>query len=471
MRSSSLSSQSRPSDYSFPILLPFLLVLAVLFYFWHTSDFANPELLFILGSLFFFLCFFFAKTGLVLLVISMLFSPEITLGFLSFRAVDIRLEDLMIPVLLFAWLGRLTIKREYRIITRSPLNVPILILLGWTLFSTAYALVNGGTQLLPALFYTLKSIQFFCIFFLVLNYVRAVPTIRQFLFFVLLTLALVGIYTLVQVPSVEIFTEKRITAPFEGSTPEPGTVGGYMAFLLLMILAMFLYEENAIRRWGFGFLGAVVLIPFIYTLNRTSYVALLGGLACLVFLERKRKSLVFLFLAFLLTSPLWVPRAVKDRIAFTWEDAQNPGRTMGVDSSFQGRIVVYEKVWNCLKNPPQTFLGCGVGSTDMPDSQYARTLYEIGFVGVGLWAWIFVRLFRISRWLFETVTEGTWRGMVQGYRVGLVAILLHGFGAITFYTVRIMEPFWFITGLVVSLYLIKISETTPVEAVSRGEIP
>ncbi len=77
---------------------------------------------------------------------------------------------------------------------------------------------------------------------------------------------------------------------------------------------------------------------------------------------------------------------------------------------------------------------------------------------MGIWLWIFWRLFRMSQWLFDALEGGYRKGMVLGYRAGLVGILLHGFGAITFYIVRIMEPFWFITGLIVSLYFLKLRE-------------
>jgi hypothetical protein len=46
-----------------------------------------------------------------------------------------------------------------------------------------------------------------------------------------------------------------------------------------------------------------------------------------------------------------------------------------------------------------------------------------------------------------------------GYQAGLLGLAIHGFGAVTLYIVRIMEPFWFVSGLVVSLYLIKIRES------------
>ena len=43
------------------------------------------------------------------------------------------------------------------------------------------------------------------------------------------------------------------------------------------------------------------------------------------------------------------------------------------------------------------------------------------------------------------------RGLSVGFIAGLVGLLIHAFGANTFIIVRIMEPFWFLVGIVVAL--------------------
>lgn len=423
--------------------------------------FLSPELqpYLILFALFFVVISFLNITvGLVFMTFAMIFSPEFSMGSVGFRSLTIRAEDILIPLLMFAWVARSALQKEFRLLVGSPLNIPLLAILIFSIFSAIRGVNTGSVREVTApIFYIGKTMEFFAIFFLVLNYVRDEQKIRLFLFFVLLTLSAIGIYTLIQVPSVEIFTERRITGPFEG-TADPGTMGGYMAFLLLIVFSLFLYEERPPLKVLYGLIGGIVIIPFIYTLNRTSYAALLGGLMFISFVERKRKWLVLLLISLILASPFWVPQPVKERIAFTWEDAVHPGRVMGVDSSSQGRVYGFWIMWDCVRWGANIIFGCGVGVSDNPDNQYSRTLHEIGPIGLGLWAWVFLRLFRISRWLFDSLKEHTLKGLVLGYRAGLVGILFHGLGSATLYTVRIMEPFWFITGLVVSLYMIRLGK-------------
>jgi hypothetical protein len=421
----------------------------------------TQTLLLILGFFFFFLCFVSMKLGLILMALSMLFSPEFEIGSTGWKSIAIRIEDILIVILVLAWLARIAVRRESRLFIYSPLNRPILLLLGLSIFSTLWGFAKGRVSSVTSILYLLKTMEYFVIFFLVVNYVQSERPIKLFLFFSLLTVSFIGLYTLPQVPSVQIFTTHRITAPFEGS-PEPATVGGYMAFLLLILFSIFLYEEKPVMKWCYAILGIIIFIPFLFTLNRTSYISLMAGVFFIAFLERRKWLTIFL-ICLVVTSAFWLPHSVKDRIAYTWEDAINPGRNLGVDESLQHRIYAFPKVWGTFKYSP--LIGWGVGSLDIVDSQYGRTLHEVGILGLGFWIWIFLRLFRISKWLFSSMEKGILKGMVLGYRAGLIGILLHGFGAITFYIIRIMEPFWFVSGLVVSLYLIKIREQ------SKAEIP
>jgi hypothetical protein len=43
------------------------------------------------------------------------------------------------------------------------------------------------------------------------------------------------------------------------------------------------------------------------------------------------------------------------------------------------------------------------------------------------------------------------RGLSVGLIAGLVGLLVHAIGANTFIIVRIMEPFWFLAGIIVAL--------------------
>lgn len=417
------------------------------------------------AGLFFFVSFFFMPVGLVLMVLSMLFSPEFNVGSLGTRAITIRIEDILIPVLMLSWLAQNALRKQRTIFQDTPLNTPIFCLLVLMLISTLRGMATGWVPGPVAFFYIFKTVQFFFIFYIIANSVRTRGEIHLYLWFMILTFALIGFYTLRQVPSVEIFTERRISAPFEGA-PEPATIGGYMAFLLLIVFSLFLYEKKKILKGLLLGVGVIAFIPFVYTLSRTSYAALIAG-AIFIAAVQKKKSMILFIIAGSAILYFLVP-ALGERIAFTWKDAANPGRDYGVDMSFGERIYSFKKMWETARTSP--LIGWGVASFLYPDNQYSRTIHEIGFLGLGLWLWIFIRLIKISRWVFDSLEGGMLKGLALGYSAGVIGILLHGFGAITFYIVRIMEPFWFVSGLMMSLYALQLQTVAESDHLSERHV-
>lgn len=417
------------------------------------------------GIFFFFVSFFSMRVGLVIMTVAMLFSPEFKAGSIGFRSVTLRMEDVLIPILILSWLAQRAMRRDRALLISTPLNIPIMLLLGLSVVSTLRGLLSDWVEALPAFFYIFKTSQYFVIFYLFASYVETERQVKFYLWFGILTAAMIGLYTLMQVPSVQIFSQQRITAPFEG-TPEPATVGGYMVFLLLIIFSLFLYQTHPVPRLLLGALGIIIFIPFLFTLNRTSYAALFLGLVYIGFSAKEKRRPIIVMAVIFLLAQAFIP-SVRERIAFTWVDASNPGRELGVDFSFQERIYAFRKIWGPWKSSP--FIGWGITSIDMVDSQYARTLHEIGIIGLGLWLWIFTRLMKISRWLFEANDDPTLKGMVLGYSAGVLGLLLHAFGAITFYIVRIMEPFWFVSGLIMAMYLIQMGKPSEPESEALPE--
>jgi len=50
--------------------------------------------------------------------------------------------------------------------------------------------------------------------------------------------------------------------------------------------------------------------------------------------------------------------------------------------------------------------------------------------------------------VFEETGDPLHRGISMGFLAGFIELLVHSIGANTFIIVRIMEPFWFVTGMV-----------------------
>jgi O-antigen ligase len=85
------------------------------------------------------------------------------------------------------------------------------------------------------------------------------------------------------------------------------------------------------------------------------------------------------------------------------------------------------------------------------DAQYVRVLVEAGLIGLAAFLWLLWRTLWAARDTYRQVAGTRFEGLALGYVAGLIAMMTHCFGANTFIIVRVMEPFWFLTGAIVCL--------------------
>jgi O-antigen ligase len=93
------------------------------------------------------------------------------------------------------------------------------------------------------------------------------------------------------------------------------------------------------------------------------------------------------------------------------------------------------------------------------DAQYPKILAETGIVGLLAFAWLVYALFRVGASTWQNAQDDLLRGLSVGLIAGLVGLLVHAIGANTFIIVRIMEPFWFLVGIVIALASIREEST------------
>ena len=157
-------------------------------------------------------------------------------------------------------------------------------------------------------------------------------------------------------------------------------------------------------------------------------------------------------------SPLIIPRVAKNRIAETFTQPVQEGQIrvgkLRFDTSASARIVSYQEALSDWQERP--ILGHGVTGYTFMDAQYPRILVETGIIGLLAFGWLVYALFQVSLSAWRDSQSDLLRGLSVGLIAGLVGLLVHAVGANTFIIVRIMEPFWFLTGIVISL--ISISE-------------
>jgi hypothetical protein len=394
-----------------------------------------------------------SSASLYLLIFSMLLSPEFAAGRVQGRGVGgreitIRLEDILLIVIGFGWFARAIIFREHAVIRYTPVNRPIVYYIVACVVATLLGVAAGRVKPLTGLFFVLKYIEYFVIFFLVVNIVATRAQIEKYLAAALATALFISLFAIAQIPSGE-----RATAPFEGETGEPNTLGGYLVFMMAIACGLLLELPSRALRGTLLIMLVIMGVALMATLSRSSFLAA-GVLLCAILAtQRRRLGVVMAVLFVFALLPLVSPASVKERVSDTFFGRQYGGEIKiggaALDLSTTERLRSWQYVFHGWAQRP--VFGSGVTGYAWADAQYVKTLGETGLAGMCAFLFMLYRLGRTAREHYRTETDDFCRGLALGFFLGLIAVMAHAIGANSFIIVRIMEPFWLCAGFVMLL--------------------
>jgi len=408
-----------------------------------------------------FLSFLHTELALHIILLSMLLSPEIVVG--GFAGVSIgkpdtkgdvlvvRIEDLILTTVCLAWLARAAIFKDVGLVRKTPLNGPIVAYTVTLVVATLLGTFAGNVRPLRGFFFTLKYVEYFVVYFMAVNYIQDERQLRRLLGTAVATCAISAVMGIAQIPSGE-----RVSAPFEGKYGEPNTFGGYLVFMLAVILGLALAAKTLPARLRWFALAALTAAPLLYTLSRTSWLAALPMLLTLILLSPRRLIVIVAVGGAIILGSAVFPKQVLDRYDYTFHAPEARGEFRVGSARFDTSTSARVESWGYgirgwLKRP---LLGYGVTGFAFMDAQYVRVLVEGGLLGLAAFLWLLWRILRTA-WDTYRRTVGTrFEGLALGYIAGFAAMITHCIGANTFIIVRIMEPFWFLTGIVTILPLL-----------------
>lgn len=411
-----------------------------------------------LGLIMFILAVVRTDLALYFLILSMLLSPEISLGGIEEkgvsggRSVVIRLDDLFLMLIAFGWLARSAIFKEIGLVLKSPINGAIYAYTAIFIIATGAGMLYEDVEPFLGIFNCIKFIQYFILFFMVLNNIESEKHAKRLINVAIFTAFIIAIYAISQIPSGE-----RVTAPFEGKGGEPNTLGGYMLFMLSITLALFLESRNFYRSVFFAFMSILSIIALFYTESRSSYIGLLFSFIALSFFARKRNFLFVGIIITLIFSSLMLPDRVIERINLTFQSEveTNPfeqeDELEKIDSSTAARLRSWGEAITGWKKYP--ILGWGVTGFMFIDAQYLKVLVETGTLGILTFIILLSAIYRNLKKTYLAVRgiDDYYQGIALGTFAGFVGLCGHAIGTNTFIIIRIMEPFWLFMGIVVSI--------------------
>lgn len=394
--------------------------------------------------------------SLYILVYSMLLSPELIVGGMgggatAGRGVTLRFDDFLLVMIGFVWLVKAAIHKSEAPIKRTPLNGPIMFYSVASLFATLMGVLQGHVRPLTGFFFTLKYLEYFFLYFMVVNAVTNLEDARKLITAALFTCFLVSLFAIGQIPSGE-----RASAPFEGETGEPNTLGGYMVFMLAIITGLLITPQAAPKKLPLLILMGTGGLALLATLSRASFLGAAVITVILVLFVSYRKPVLFmLVLVGIIASPWWTPDAVKKRVLYTFTQAPERGQIrlggIRVDTSTSDRLRSWQASFDVWKKSP--VWGNGVTGGPFMDAMYPRVLTEMGLLGIVAFLLLLWTLFRLGWTTYQSGPDPPTRGLALGFLLGLVGLLVHALGSNTFIIVRIMEPFWLFAALITRAFI------------------
>ena len=404
----------------------------------------------LLSSIVFTIALIKTDIALIILIFSMLLSPELKIGGIRGRAVVLRLDDILLLTVFLGWLAKMAMNKELGLFKRTALNQPIIGYVLICLIATALAVLQGQSDPKESIFYLLKYFEYFLLFFMVVNNIKSMEQIKLFVFCMFLTCFLAG----ANAWWVHFSVGGRASAPFEGRSGEANTFAGYLILMISVVVGLLLCSRHKQQVWLVGLL-AFLFGPFLWTMSRGAWLGLLPAVTTLMALTKKRKMVLLTTVGILaVLSPILLSDAVQQRARSTFM----PGRhytVFGREMAFAESGVIRIEGWkgSIKKWYKRPLLGYGVpGFGVVGDSQYVRVLREVGMIGFVIFTWLIVMIFRVGRDTFKACSGNDFaQGLSLGFVAGLTGLLTQALTVETFIIVRIMEPFWFLTAIIVML--------------------
>ena len=401
-------------------------------------------------------CFMNPELGLYILVCAMLLGPQFGFGdsageSVRGRGVTLRLDDLLLLIIGFSWFLSTAIHKERGLFLKTPLNRYIAAYFLVCLVSTLIGYLMGSVKGMAGIFFVIKYFEYYIVYFMAVNYLKEKKQMERLVFTMLIVCLIVCVVGIYQVPS-----GRRVSAPFEGETGEPNTLGGYLVLMLSLVLGLLLNKYGTTKqKFFFGGLVFFILITLAATLSRGSWLALGPMLLALIYFNKRKMVVIVPLLFVIILSAFLLPSGVKERVMFTFSQPLEQGQlavgAVRIDTSTSARLNSWKKVMtkDFIKHP---LLGYGVTGYKFLDAQYPPLLAETRFSRLFSFIALLIAIYKNAlqtRRRYED--DPFYLGVSTGFLAGFFAMLTHAIGSNTFIIVRIMEPFWFLTAILIMI--------------------
>jgi putative inorganic carbon (HCO3(-)) transporter len=244
-----------------------------------------------------------------------------------------------------------------------------------------------------------------------------------------------------------------------GSFGQPNELGAYLAMSTTFCAAAFMGVKSWFGRAGLGLAVLLGVYAIFLCLSRGAMAAVAVGLAFVAL--RSSKWMAIPMLLVLVTSPLWAPQSVKDRIA---ESQVSVDGSDEVEVTRSGRTRL--GAWKIALDSAQDHIldGLGYGALHLvlqdavaqgedevagsAHNTYLRMLAEMGIFGLAAFLFLLWQCFSLAMRGIRQATNKMDRQIAVGMLGTTLALCVTcGFGD-RFHEIKTMGAFWLVAAMV-----------------------
>ena len=402
------------------------------------------------------ICFMSPALGLYILICAMLLGPQFGMGGTDItssrsRGITLRLDDFLLLIIGFSWFLSTAVNKERGLFLKTPLNRYIGYYFLACLVSTLIGYMMGRVKETAGIFFVLKYFEYYIVFFMAVNYLKEKKQMERLVWTMLIVCLIVCAIAIYQIPS-----GIRVSAPFEGAEGEPNTLGGYLVLILSLVLGL-LFSNYGTKKQKifFGVLIFFILPTLAATQSRSSWLSLGPMLLALICFSKRKLAVIIPLILLVIVTAFLLPSTVKERALYTVSQKAEEGQLkvggVRIDTSTSARLISWKNVLtkDFIQQP---LLGYGVTGYSFIDAQYPRVLAETGLLGLFFFIALLTAIYRNTLQTRRRYADDPfYLGISTGFLAGFFAMLIHAIGANTFIIVRIMEPFWFLTAIIIMI--------------------
>lgn len=368
----------------------------------------------------------------------------------------------------FLWLVNINSTKRFSTID-SPLNIPILSYLAWQIISTFWA-----TNKFEALEIIFLNIALVTIYFIVLNNIR---NIQSFVTVMIAAGTLVSVYGILQHRGIDFSTAKM--TPLVSSLGNINLAGEYLAMIIPLATVMIFHSKSNYSKIISGIATILMLTHLLLTKSRGAWVGLAGGGIILIFVyfrsrrgsipepgrkqfyrTRNLKFLLYLTLILIISfSTIYIVSGRREISSIRKEFVSilNPG-----ERGVFFRFIAWRNTLRMIRHSPVN--GVGVGNykivyplyrrpqdrhilgmyviVERAHNDYLEIASELGLIGLGIFAWLMVRAFKMFKDLLKTQSV-----LTTGFLASIVSMAISALFGFPLHAPSTSLTFWIILGI------------------------